>query len=149
MDTPNLKGSRMDQNITDRNVTEPFTVPTSLSGINIGTWQEDFPLTGRDYEHLKNGRSKINSTADSILLTSLGIGLNLAGKAITQISNSEIVIYKAEFGAFICGILISVILYIIGFCLPNDRTRLMKKLKNHFDNSPKKRTAIFKPEDEQ
>lgn len=117
-------------------------MPGLLSGASIGTWQADYPLTGRDYEHLKNGKPVTFNWANSILLTSIGIGLTLFGKYISQQTVPSVVIYKGEWIALGVGIAISIILYLIGLCLPNDRKSIMKKLKDHFDNSPKKRQLV-------
>ena len=128
----------MDKNIENQQISQTVFVPGILSGASAGTWQADYPLTGRDYEQLKNGKPLTFIWANSILLTSFGIGLNLFGKFISQKTDPTVTIYKGEWIALAIGIFISVILYIVGLCFPNDRKKLMKKLKEHFDNSPKK-----------
>ena len=116
--------------------------PGLLSGASVGTWQADYPLTGRDYEHLKNGKPITYNWANSILLTSIGIGLTLLGKYIYQQTNPAIIIYEGERIALGIGVAAAIILYLIGLCLPNDRKKIMKKLKDHFDTSPKKRQLL-------
>ncbi|GAB3370046.1 hypothetical protein NCG89_09220 [Spongiibacter taiwanensis] len=123
-------------------IDQPVIVSGLISGMSIGTWQEDYHLTGRDYEHLKNGKPVTFNWANSILLTSIGIGLTLLGKYISQQTNPSVVIYKGEWIGLGIGIAISIILYVIGLCLPDDRKKLMRKLKDHFDNSPKMRQMM-------
>ena len=126
----------------DEEIDQPVIVSGLLSGVSIGTWQEDYHLTGRDYEHLRNGKPITFNWANSILLTSVGIGLTLFGKYISQQTNPSVIIYKGEWIGFGIGVGISIILYLIGFCLPDDRKKLMKKLKVHFGNSPKMRQVM-------
>lgn len=129
----------MNENIENREISQTVIVTGLLSGASVGTWQADYPLTGRDYEHLKNGKPVTFNWANSILLTSFGIGLTLFGKYLSQQTDPTVTIYKGEWFGLGLGVIISVILYIIGLLLPNDRKKIMKKLKAHFDNSPKKR----------
>jgi len=113
-----------------------------LSGSSVGTWQADYPLTGRDYEHIKNGKPITFNWANSLLLTTVGLGLNVLGKFLSQQAGVTITIYIGEWIALAIGLILSVILYLIGLALPNDRKIIMKKLKDHFDNSPKKRQMV-------
>ncbi|GAB3215648.1 hypothetical protein [Pseudaeromonas pectinilytica] len=73
----------MNENISNQVILQTVQVADLLSGTSIGTWQADYPLTGRDYEHLKNGKPITFDWANSILLTSIGIGLTLLGKYIS------------------------------------------------------------------
>lgn len=132
----------MNESINNQEIHQTIQVPGSFSGASIGTWQADYPLTGRDYEHLKNGKPVTFNWANSILLTSIGIGLTLLAKYISQQSDSSVLIYKGEWIALSIGVMAAVILYIIGLCLPNDRKKIMKNLQTHFDNSPKKRQLV-------
>ena len=132
----------MNENISNQVILQTVQVANLLSGTSIGTWQEDYPLTGRDYEHLKNGKPITFDWANSIFLTSIGIGLTLIGKYISGQTDPTVVIYKGEWLALAVGLIISIILYVIGLLLPNDRKKIMNKLKEHFDNSPKKRQLL-------
>lgn len=136
----------MTNRIENQQLTETVPVRELLTGTDIGTWQADYPLTGRDYEHLRNGKPVTYNWANSILLTSIGVGLNIIGKYISQQTNPTVVVYESEWWALGLGVLISGILYGIGSLLPNDRKLLMKKLKEHFDNSPKKRQLVQESE---
>ena len=69
----------MNESINNQEIHQTIQVPGSFSGASVGTWQADYPLTGRDYEHLKNGKPVTFDWANSILLTSIGIGLKSEG----------------------------------------------------------------------
>jgi hypothetical protein len=130
------------QNISNQNIGETVIVPDLLSGITIGTLQADYLLNGRDYEHLRSGKPITFNWANSILLTSVGMGLSLLGRFLSQKFDPSIVIHWGEWVALGIGFAVSIILYLIGFALPDDRKTMMKKLKNHFDSSPKKRQIM-------
>jgi uncharacterized protein YneF (UPF0154 family) len=132
----------MNKSINNQEIHETVQMTGSFSGASVGTWQADYPLNGRDYEHLKYGKPVTFNWANSILLTSIGIGLTLLGKYISHQSDPSIVIYKGEWIAFALGVVVAIVLSIIGLFLPNDRKKIMKKLQDHFDNSPKKRQLV-------
>jgi len=132
----------MTENISNQKLDETMVVSGLSSGASVGTWQADYPLTGRDYEHLRNGNPMTLNWANSILLTTAGVGLNILGKFLSQLAGVKIAIHSGEYLALIVGVGISALLYLIGLFLPNDRKSIMKKLKNHFDNSPKKRQML-------
>jgi hypothetical protein len=134
----------MNENISNQDIKQTVVISGLLSGGSVGTWQADYPLTGRDYEHLKNGKPLTFNWANSIFLTSIGFGLNLAGKYLylSKQADPSVTIYAWEWITFGVGIVLSVVLYAVGLCLPNDRKVIMRKLKDHFDNSPKKRQLL-------
>jgi len=132
----------MNENISNQEISQTVVVPDLLSGASVGTWQADYPLTGRDYEHIKNGKPVTFNWANSLLLTTIGLGLNVLGKFLSKQAGVTITIYIGEWIALAIGLTLSAILYLIGLALPNDRKAIMKKLKDHFDNSPKKRQMM-------
>jgi hypothetical protein len=132
----------MSENISNQPLDQTVVVSGLSSGASVGTWQADYPLTGRDYEQLRNGKPVTFNWANSILLTTIGFGLNILGKYISQKTGVIITIYVGEWIALSVGLGVSVVLYCIGLALPNDRKSIMNKLRDHFDNSPKKRQML-------
>jgi hypothetical protein len=132
----------MSNRIENQQITETIPVHGLLSGANIGTWQADYPLTALDFEYIKNGKPVTFNWANSFLLTSIGFGLNLLGKGVSQWTNVKQEIYIGEWIALGCGIALSFILYFIGLVLPNNRKRVMKEIQNHFKSSPKQRQVV-------
>jgi hypothetical protein len=132
----------MNNRVENQQITETIPVHGLLSGTSVGTWQEDYPLTALDFEHIKNGKPVTFNWANSILLTTVGFGLNLLGKGASQLAGVQQQIYIGEWIAFGCGIAATVILYLIGVALPNDRKRVMKEIQSHFKNAPKQRQVV-------
>jgi len=112
-----------------------------LSGITTGTWQEDYSLRQVEFEWIKNTKPMTFIWANSILLTTLGFGLNLLAKGYSNLTSNSAPISKGEWIAFFSGLAVSVVLYIVGGFLPNNRKKVMSKIEQHFKNAPTRRQA--------
>lgn len=113
----------------------------------IGSLQEDFLLCEADFLRIKGGKPAIISWAQSIFLTTIGIGLLIIGKFISTKWGYPAKILLGEWIACGAGVLLSIVLYCIGFCLQNERKKVMKKIATHFERSPRKRFVIRKSND--
>ncbi|NOU26054.1 MAG: hypothetical protein HOO90_11035 [Methylotenera sp.] len=129
-------------NVENQQITETIPVYGLLSDANIGTWQADYPLTALDFEHIKKGKSLTFNWANSLLLTTIGFGLNLLAKGASQIAGIDQKIYIGEWIALALGFVLTLILYLIGLRLPNDRKKVMNNIEEHFNKSPKKRQVV-------
>lgn len=132
----------MTNRVENQQITETIQVHGLLSGANIGTWQADYPLTAIDLEHIKNGKPVTFNWANSILLATVGFGLNLIGKGASQVVGMQQPIYVGEWVALGVGVVAAIVLYGIGLVLPNERKRVMREIQDHFKNSPKQRQVV-------
>ena len=126
----------MSTSISNQQLDQTTFVHGLSSGCSVGTWQADYPLTARDFEHLRHDKSVTFDWASSIFLTTLGLFLNILGKYLSQKAGVIITIYIGEWIAVLIGIAIAITLFVVGRIFPNDRKKIMKNLKEHFDNSP-------------
>lgn len=124
-------------NIHDTEITETQIVPNLLTGADIGTWQAEYLLREVEFERIKHGKPITYIWANGFALTTFGFGLNLLAKGYSDAS----LIIKGEWLALSAGIIFSLVLYITGFCLPNNRKKVMNKIEKHFENAPTKREA--------
>jgi len=127
-----------EKNIHNREITETQLVPDLLTGTDIGTWQAEYLLREVEFERIKYGKPITFTWAVSIALTTFGFGLNLFAKGYSDVAS----ISRGEWVALGVGIALSVGLYIIGLCLPNNRKKVMKKIEKHFKEAPTKRQAF-------
>ena len=132
----------MTNRVENQQITETIEVHGLLSGASIGTWQADYPLTAIDFEHIKNGKPVTFNWANSILLATVGFGLNLIGKGASQVVGVQQPIYVGEWIALGVGVVVAIVLYGIGVALPNERKRVMREIQHHFKNSPKQRQVV-------
>jgi hypothetical protein len=126
----------------DKVITHTVIADDVLTGASVGTWQEDYPLREVDFVHIKHGKPITYLWANSIFLTTFGFGLNLLAKWFSQSDSSASRITKGEWIAFGCGLLLSVIFYLIGLMMPNERKRVMNDIEKFFKNAPKSRQAV-------
>ena len=126
------------KNVHGRKITETQLVPDLLTGTDIGTWQAEYLLREVEFERIKYGKPITFNWSVSIALTTFRFGLNLLAKGFSDVAS----ISKGECVALGVGIVLSVVLYIIGLCLPNNRKKVMKKIEKHFKEAPTKRQAF-------
>ena len=125
----------------DEDLTQTYEATDILSDTSIGTWQEDYPLTAIDFDRIKSGKPVTFIWAHSIILTTVGFGLNLVAKGISTWANVPQTISIGEWAALGIGIIVSIILYVVGRLLPNNRKIVMKNIETHFEKAPKRRQA--------
>ena len=125
----------------DEDLTQTYEATDILSDTSIGTWQEDYPLTAIDFDRIKSGKPVTFIWAHSIILTTVGFGLNLVAKGISTWANVPQTISIGEWAALGIGIIVSTVLYIVGCVLPNNRKIVMKNIETHFEKAPKIRQA--------
>ena len=132
----------MDKIYKDKVLTETFMAEEDLlSGTTIGTWQEDYPLRQVEFEWIKNSKPMTFIWANSVLLTTLGFGLNLLAKGYSYITSNTPPIGKGEWIAFFSGLAFSAVLYVVGVFLPNNRKMVMTTIEEHFKNATTRRQA--------
>lgn len=135
-------GSRSDSGVTNQNITSTIRVEGVLAdSATMGTWQADYQLTALEFEYIENGKPVTFNFANSILLTTFGYGFSLAPKMLSKLSKdtSGVTISDGEWITLAIGAGLVVLLYAIGLLMPNNRKKVMKKIRNHFEVSPKKR----------
>ncbi|ABX51417.1 hypothetical protein Sbal625DRAFT_0804 [Shewanella baltica OS625] len=124
--------------IENQVITETQVIPDLLTGSDIGTWQAEYLLREVEFERIKHGKPITYNWANSIALTSFGFGLSLLAKGYSSAS----LITKGEWVALAFGIGISVVLYLIGIFLPDNRKKVMKKIESHFETAPTQRQIL-------
>ncbi len=128
----------LEKSIHDQVITETYVVNDILSGTDIGTWQAEYLLREVEFERIKHGTLLTFAWANGIALTTVGFGLNLIAKGYSAIDN----VSRGEWVALVIGAVASILLYLIGLCLPNERKKVMKKIQKHFEDAPTKKQAF-------
>ena len=113
-----------------------------LSGISIGTFQEDYILCATDYQKLKNSKPVTLEIAIGLFLITLGYGIGLFPRLLDKLTGKPVEIATVEWLTLLIGLGLSGLIYIIGLVFPNDRKAVMKEIENHFKKAPKYRSVI-------
>jgi len=123
-------------------ISSTLATPTLLSGTIIGTFQEDYRLCEADYLRLKTSKPVTLGLATTIFLSSLGYGISLIPKFLDKLTGKSVEFAIGEWLPLSIGMILSLLLYIIGLALPNDRKAVMKEIENHFKQAPKSHQII-------
>lgn len=107
---------------------------------SISSMQEDFALCEADYLRLKNGKSKGSDVAITFFLASIGFGIAFAAKYVASLFDGKTFLYETwEWVAPAIAATISLVIYLVYLCLPNDHKRVMKAVEEHFKTAPRTR----------
>jgi hypothetical protein len=124
--------------IRNQEITETQVVPDLLTGSDIGTWQAEYLLREVEFERIKHGKPVTSNWANGLALTAFGFGLSLLAKGYSNPS----LITKGEWIALAVGAGVSATLYFIGIFIPDNRKKVMKKIKSHFETAPTQRQIL-------
>jgi hypothetical protein len=120
-------------NIKGQKLTKPTKVQGLLSNQSIVSIEQTYPLTELDFELMQNGKSQTYNIAITMLLTALGYSLGL----LEQFFDKKAQISIAEWDVLGVVVFLSIIVYLIGYIIPNKRKKTIQKIKQHFESIPK------------
>lgn len=113
-----------------------------LTGVAIGTFQEDFQLCEADFLRLKSEGSLMATWSLNILFASIGYGMSILPKWISEISGKPEKVSQSEWAVLAIGIVISVVFFSINKFVPNERKQLLNQMDQHFKSAPKTRQLV-------
>lgn len=125
-------------------ITETIPTNNTFSGVATVTSQEDYAISHVDFYHLKNTSSPISQWTTNTFFAFVGYGVSLSPKMVNSFLGKTEVVSQSEWIALIGGVVVSVILFAISKCLPNERKTLLKNMEDHFKQAPKTRRAVRK-----
>lgn len=129
-----------------KQLSQPVTVNDLFNGQSVTTMQQPYLLTEADFLRLK-GSPPITATLATIVFSgTVGYALSLGPKITPMLGGGQSQLTSGEINTMIAGTILSFALYIIGFCLPNDKKNIMKKITRHFDNAPPSSHIVGDPE---
>jgi hypothetical protein len=138
-----VQGDPMTQGVFENQViTQTLVTENLFTGVSIGTFQEDFPLCEADFLRLKNDGSPWSTWSLNILFVVMGYGMSLLPKLISEIAGKPEKISQSEWWALVVGLAISLVLFLIGKSLPNEKKELLSRMATHFKSAPKTRQFI-------
>lgn len=126
----------------NRQISQPIVVANVMNGETIATLQSVYPLTEADFVRLRGGAPTTAALAAVIFSGVVGYAISLGPKFEPILSGGQHQLSGGETKTIFVGTCISVILYALGFFLPNERKSVMKNISNHF-NTTKSSTHII------
>jgi hypothetical protein len=113
-----------------------------LTGFAIGTFQEDFQLCEADFLRLKSEGSLMANWSLNIFFASIGYGMNILPKWISEISGKTEKVTQSEWAVLAIGVTVSLVFLLINQFVPNERKKLLNKMALHFKSAPKTRQFV-------
>ncbi|WP_147694530.1 hypothetical protein [Vogesella mureinivorans] len=123
----------MQQEFNSQRIEEPIVVPDLMNGQTIAMLQTVYPLSEADFVRLNSGASKTDAAAVMIFSGVVGYVIGLGPKLETLLMGSAPVMSSAEIKTITVWGLFSLVIYGLGYLLPSERKKVMKKLSSHFE----------------
>ena len=131
------KGILENQVITQTVITENL-----FTGVSIGTFQEDFQLCEADFLRLRNEGSTLSTWSLNILFASIGFGMSILPKWISEISGKSEKVSQSEWAVLFIGIAFSAVLFAVNKFISNEKKELLNRMADHFKSAPKTRQFV-------
>lgn len=131
-----------DQTFNNATITETVFISAALSGNSIGSMQAVFLLTEADYIRLNSQGNSVKNWANSFLFVTIGSAVTMAQNSLKgglaqpdEISSGDLWVLSALAG-------LTVLLYVVGLFVPNEKKKTMKRIDDHFKSSPRSNHVV-------
>lgn len=124
----------MEPPIENRRLHDPIIVEDGLNGRSIRSLQSLFPLTELDFHKLQGSAPKTTAAAVMVASGVLGFVFGLGPKFMAWLRGGQFDVTASELYTILAGVVFSVLLYLIGCWMPNDRKATIKKIKKYFQD---------------
>ena len=131
------EGTYENQVITQTVVTENL-----FTGVSIGTFQEDFQLCEADFLRLKNDGTPLSTWSTNILFAAIGYGISILPKWLSEMAGKPEKVSQAEWIALAASLAVSLVIFLVGKLMPNEKKDLLSKMAQHFKSAPKSRQFV-------
>jgi hypothetical protein len=124
------------QNYSGQTFTQPIMVNGSvLTNPQITIPRQPYLLERYDFDKLIKGESFFLNLANILLGAVIGLFINMLAKLIGSKIDQTIKFENWEIYAFVISLGLMIICHIIHSIVPNERRRIIKIVKAHFENS--------------
>jgi hypothetical protein len=123
-------------------ITQTVMTENILTGVSIGTFQEDFQLCEADFLRLKNEGSTLSTWSLNVLFAAIGFGMSILPKWISEISGKPEKVSQSEWAVLAAGVAISALLFLVNKFVPNEKKELLSRMALHFKSAPKTRQFV-------
>lgn len=131
----------MTTEIVNQQLDKPFSVSGLMNGQTIAQLQSPYLLSEADFVRLKGRARPTETVAVMIFSAIVGYAISLGPKLLDLLKNDNPLFSTPELKHIAGWCILSLLIYFLGYALPNDRASVMKKLSDHF-NTAKPSTHI-------
>ena len=138
-----LKGEPAPDGVVENQIiTQTLMTANLFNGVSMGTFQEDFQLCEADFLRMKNERTTLTTWSQHILFTSIGYGISILPKWISEIAGKPEKVSQSEWIALAACLAVSLVLLIVSKFVPNEKKELLNRIDKHFKSAPKSRLFV-------
>lgn len=123
-------------------ITQTVVTENLFTGFSIGTFQEDFQLCEADFLRLKNDGTALSTWSMNTLFAAIGYGISILPKWFSELAGKPEKVSQAEWAALGAGLAVSLVLFIVGKFIPNEKKDLLSRMAKHFKSAPKSRQFV-------
>lgn len=123
-------------------ITQTVMTEDLFTGVAIGTFQEDFRLCEADFLRLRNEATALTTWAVNFLFASIGYGMSILPKWISEIAGKPDKVSQSEWAVLIVGLVVSFAFFLASKCFPNEKKELLNRMAEHFKSAPKTRQFV-------
>jgi hypothetical protein len=129
---------------TNENITEPLQTNDIFSdGYLFATVQADYSLSATDYMMLKNGWVSLYAWSLNIFLATFGYAMSVMPKFLSgEMAYKLEALSKGEWNTLGAGSALALLIFAVGFFMPNEKKQVMRAIDKHFKNAPKSRQQV-------
>lgn len=103
----------------------------------IGSFHGEYVLSEADFMRLTSSPNRMESLAGYFSAASVGYFLSELPKFLKRISGHPVQIGGADWIPLAAGVGLALIFLLIGKFIPNERSKLIKAINQHFRNAPR------------
>jgi hypothetical protein len=119
-----------------RQLSQSIAINDLLNGRTVATMQPPYFLTEADFLRLKGSPPVTAALATIVFSGVVGYAVSLGPKITPLVEGGKSQLTTGEIYTMVAGVVVSIMIYIIGFCWPNDKKKTMNKIAIHFDSAP-------------
>lgn len=123
-------------------ITKTVVTEDLFTGVSIGTFQEDFQLCEADFLRLRNEETTLTTWSMNILFTSIGYGMSILPKWISDLTGKPEKVSKSEWATLALCLAASLLLFLASKLASNEKKELLNRMAQHFKSAPKTRQFI-------
>lgn len=131
------ESSMTNRSVINERISETVQVSEPLSGLVLSSMKDDYPLDEAEFIRLTTKGNTVISWAANLLFVTLGYALSLGPTLLSGPTEGISQPSSAELEVLFWAFAMTAAVFVIGLIVPNEKKRLIKRMRKHFENSPK------------
>ena len=130
------------ENFTHQSISNTVNVSASdafVPSVYSVTFKPDYQLPLSEFKDLKGKARGVDGLLTNAFWLTIGLGVNCIGKFLAIKFEYEAKIETFEYFIFGIAVVITIVLFIISKCTPDDRKMTLSKIEKYFNDAPEQK----------